>query len=74
MPVERIKWREICRTLSFFSLVFLFPWCFSCWGIPLSFRLFSPYFAGILRVWKVRKILDVFDGFQKTKEKKDREG
>ena len=28
-------------TLSFFSLVFLFPWCFSSWGFPWSFGAFS---------------------------------
>ena len=63
-------------SLSFFSLVFLFPWCFSCCEIPWSFGVFSAYFPGFLRVRKVRKILGVFEVFlgifEKTKEKKDR--
>ena len=41
--------------LQFFSLVFWCPWCFSCCNFPWSFRLFSAYFQGILRVRKVRK-------------------
>ena len=63
--------------LSFFSLVFLFPWCFSCCEILWSFWVFSSaYFPGFLRVRKVRKIPGVFEVFlgifEKTKEKKDR--
>ena len=65
----------IC-SLSFFSLVFLFPWCFSCCKINLSFGAFSSYFPGLLRVCKVREILGVFEVFpgvfEKRKEKKDR--
>ena len=49
-------------TLSFFSLVFVFPWCFSCCGNPWSFEVFSAYFPGFLRVRKVRKSL-VFSRF-----------
>ena len=62
--------------LSFFSLMFLFPWCFSCRGFPWSFGVFSAYFPRFLGVRQVRKILDVFEVFlgifEKTKEKKDR--
>ena len=40
--------------------------------------MFSAYFTGFLGVRKVRKILGVFEVFlgvfEKTKEKKDREG
>ena len=65
-------------SLSFFSLVFLFPWRFSCWEFPWSFWVFSAYFPGFLRVDQVRKILGVFEVFlglfAKTKEKKDRVG
>ena len=64
------------KALSFFSLVFLFPWCFSCCELPWSLGLFSGYFPGFLRVRKVREILGVFEVFlgifEKTKEKKDR--
>ena len=42
------------KTLSFFSLVLLFPWCFSCCGIPWIFREFSAYFTGFSRVLKGR--------------------
>ena len=63
-------------SLSFFSLVFLFPWCFLAVKIPWSFGVFSAYFPGFLRVRKVREILGVFEVFlgifEKTKEKKDR--
>ena len=63
-------------SLSFFSLVFLLPWYFSCWGFPWSFGVFSAHFPGFLRVREVRKFLgvsEVFLGvFEKTKEKKDR--
>ena len=65
-------------TLSFFSLVFLFPWCFSSWEFPWSFGVFSASFTGFLRVRTARRILGVFEVFLgvfgKTKEKKDREG
>ena len=65
------------ETLSFFSLVFLFPWCFACCGNPWSFWVFSAYFTGFLRVREVILILGVFEVFlgiyEKTKEKKDRE-
>ena len=66
----------ICHTLSFFSLMFLFPWCFPCCEIPWSFWVFSAYFPGFLRVRKVRTILGIFEVFlgifERTKEKKDR--
>ena len=62
--------------LSFFSLVFFFPWCFSCWGFPWSFGVFSAHFPRLLRARKVRKFLGVFKVFlgifEKIKEKKDR--
>ena len=65
------------RALSFFSLVFLFPRCFSCCGNLWSFWVFVAYFTGFLRVREVMKILGVFEVFlgiyEKTKEKKDRE-
>ena len=68
--------RENSLTLSFFSLVFWFPWCFSSCGFPWCFGVSPAYFTGILRVRRARKILDVFEGFpwffKKTKEKKDR--
>ena len=65
------------HSLSLFSLVCLFPWCFSCCEIPwVFFAYFLFYFPRILRVCKVRKILGVFElllgVFKKTKEKKDR--
>ena len=64
-------------TLSFLSLVFLFPWSFSRCEIPWSFWVFSAYFPGFLRVRQVREILgllEVFLGvFEKTKERKDRD-
>ena len=64
------------RSLSFFSLVFVFPWCFSSCGNPWSFGVFSAYFPRFLRVRGVRRILGVFEVFlgifEKTKEKKDR--
>ena len=46
-------------TLSFFSLVFLFPWCFSCSELPWSFGVFSANFPGFLRVREVREIIGV---------------
>ena len=62
--------------MSFFSLVFLFPWCFLAakfLGL-LGCFVFSAYFPGFLRVRKVREILGVFEVFlgifEKTKEKK----
>ena len=62
------------NSLSFFSLVFLFPWCFSCCDIPWSFGVFSAYFPGFLRVRKVREILGVFEVFlgifEKTKDRR----
>ena len=77
------------QSLSFFSLVFLFAWYFSCWGFPWSFGVnFSAHFPGFLRVsgdflgllrcfLLIRKFLgvsEVFLGvFEKTKEKKDRD-
>ena len=63
-------------SLSFFSLMFLFPWCFSCWEFAWSFWVYSAYFPRFLGVRQVRKILGVFEVFlgifEKTKEKKDR--
>ena len=65
----------LAYVLSFFSLVFLFPWCFCFLEIPWSFEVFSAYFPGFLRVRKVREILRVLEVFlgilEKTKEKKD---
>ena len=64
-------------SLSFFSLVFSFPWCFSCCGIPWSFWVFSAYFPGFLRVRKVIKILGVFEvflGIFETRPRKRRRG
>ena len=64
------------RSLSFFSLVFLFPWCFCSWEFPWSFWVFSACFTGFLRIRTVRKILGIFEFFlgvfEKNKEKKDR--
>ena len=64
-------------TLSLFSLVFLFPWSF----LPknsLGVLSVSCLFCRVSRVRTVRKILGIFevlfDVFEKTKEKKDREG
>ena len=54
------------NSLSFFSLVFLFPWCFSCCEILSIFWVFSVYFSGF-------GLFEVFLGiFEKIKEKKDR--
>ena len=36
------------QAMSFFSLVFLFPWCFSCFGFVWSFWMFSGYFPEVL--------------------------
>ena len=62
-------------TLSFLSLVFLFPWSFSRCEIPWSFGVFSAYFPGFLRVRQAREILGLFEVFlgvfEKTKERKD---
>ena len=56
---------SLCRSakspLSFFSLMFLFPWCFLAAKIPWSFGVFSAYFPRFLRVRKVRQILGVFE-------------
>ena len=64
--------------LSFSSLVFLFPWCFSCWRFPWSFGVFSAHVPGFFRVRKARTCLGVFEVFlgifEKTKEKKERVG
>ena len=50
-------------SLSFLSLVLLFPWSFSRREIPWSFRVFSAYFPGFLRVRQMREILGLFEVF-----------
>ena len=37
------------HSLSFCSLVFLFPWCFSCCKFPWFFWVFSAYFPGFFQ-------------------------
>ena len=65
-----------CNPLSFFSLMFLVPWCFSRIRLVV-FWVFSAYFPRFLGVRQVRKILGVFEVclgfFEMTKEKKDRD-
>ena len=60
-------------SMSFFSLVFSFPWPCSRCEIPWSFWVFSAPFPGFLRVRQVREILRVFEVFlgvfKKTKGK-----
>ena len=62
--------------LSFFSLVFLFPWCFFAakfLGLVRVFCLFSCVFKGLRKVRNTLGVFEVFLGvFDKNKVKKDR--
>ena len=41
-----LSWVFLPPSLSLFSFVFLFPWCFSCWRFPRSSGVFSAHFPG----------------------------
>ena len=60
-------------SLFFFSVVFLFPWCFSCCETPWSFRVLSAYLQGLQGFTRWENSLYVwgfFDVCQRNKEKK----
>ena len=66
-------------TLSFFSLVFLFPWCFCFLGVSLVFLSVFCLFYRVVKGSHGEKNPWFFGGvflglFEKKKEKKAREG
>ena len=74
-PLLPVGSQASVTSLSFFSLVFLFPWSFSSWEFPWSFCVFCLFYRvfegshGEQNPWYFEVFLGVFE---KTKEKKDR--